>query len=59
MIIDFWIERKLSNDTTLRLYKSKCKISTMYVARVGVFNVSLEILKPKRNRNHERSTESS
>lgn len=59
MIIDFWMERKINNDATLRLYKSTCEISTMYVARVGIFNVSLEILKPKRNRNHERTKQRS
>jgi hypothetical protein len=57
MIIDFWIERKHNNDATLRLQKITCEISTMYVARVGIFNVSLEILKPKEEFNHERTTE--
>lgn len=59
MLIDFWMERKHRNDATLRLYKSTCKISTMYVARVGIFNVSLEILKPKKEHNHERTKQSS
>jgi len=59
MIIDFWIERKNKNDATLRLQKITCEISTMHVARVGIFNVSLEILKPKKERNHERTTERS
>ena len=59
MIIDFWIERKYNNDATLRLQKITCEISTMHVARVGIFNVSLEILKPKKELNHERSTKRS
>ena len=59
MIIDFWIERKNKKDATLRLQKITCEISTMHVARVGIFNVSLEILKPKKELNHERSTERS
>jgi len=42
----------------IEAYRNETKISNLYLVRVGIFIVSIEILKPKRNRNHERSGKS-
>lgn len=43
----------------IEVYRNEAEISKLYLVRVGIFIVSLEILKPKRKLNHERSGKSS
>ena len=38
----------------IEAYRIEAKISNLYLVRVGIFMVSLEILKPERKLNHER-----
>ena len=43
----------------IEAYRIEAKISNLYLVRVGIFVVSLEILKPERKLNHERPSKSS
>lgn len=58
MIIDIWIETIAMNEAAFFGWaQHTCSISTMYIARAGKLCVSFEILKPKKERNHEGTTE--
>jgi hypothetical protein len=60
MIFDLWTEKPETKQAKLfRVSKNTCKVSNIYVVQLWIFHVSLEILKPKKELNHERSKQSS
>lgn len=58
MEFDVYFDRLVQHKTLTEVMKSSNANSTLWIVRVGKLSVSIEILKPERNINHERPTES-
>lgn len=58
MQFDVYIDRLVQHKTLTEVMKSSNANSTLWIVRVGKLSVSIEILKPERNKNHGRPTKS-
>lgn len=58
MQFDVYFDRMVQHKRLTEVAKNENKSSTLWLVRVGKLVVSVEILKPERNINHERPTKS-